>query len=424
MGAVALAGVLAVSPRSFAQSHPEFVSLDRMAAALYRPDTGPAPHVGIIYQNGSPSISAPMCGELAQRGFLVLCSAESSASFQDAWENVALDVKKDIEFMRKQPGIKAVVLYAHSGGGTVLSFYQAVAENGAAFCKDPKKLWHCTDAWENLPPADAVVLPDAHPGLSIMPLRSINPAYAAENGRMRVVPDLDALNPSNGYNPNGTSKYSKEFETRYFEAQAKVMNNAIDRALSLQALIRAGEPIDPTIDVITLPSQPGRLEQLDPDLPDLTQTSKPRKLLKNDGSIITTVVKNMRAPVNPSAPAAPQVGITVTQYNSARFLSRSAIRAHNARDGIDYCSSNASAMCNVQYIRVPVLFLAMEASSFIADMERMYESSPSKDKDFLVVEGATHTGVPCTACEKTPGQYGNSQKNMYGFIRNWINKRF
>ena len=53
-----------------------------------------------------------------------------------------------------------------------------------------------------------------------------------------------------------------------------------------------------------------------------------------------------------------------------------------------------------------------------------YEMAASKDKDFIVIEGATHGITPCTACEQTPGQYSNSVKNLFDYIRDWTNKRF
>ena len=45
-------------------------------------------------------------------------------------------------------------------------------------------------------------------------------------------------------------------------------------------------------------------------------------------------------------------------------------------------------------------------------------------KEYIVVEGALHGGQPCRACEKIPGQYANSERNMYDYIRDWINERF
>jgi hypothetical protein len=41
-----------------------------------------------------------------------------------------------------------------------------------------------------------------------------------------------------------------------------------------------------------------------------------------------------------------------------------------------------------------------------------------------VLEGAVHGFTPCTACETTRGQYSNSVKNLFDYIRDWTNKRF
>jgi len=77
-------------------------------------------------------------------------------------------------------------------------------------------------------------------------------------------------------------------------------------------------------------------------------------------------------------------------YTLRSFLSAQAIRARNSMDDIDYCSSNNSTVCAVQSISAPVLFAAMGAHYFIRDNERHYDMARSKDKDFIVIEGAVH----------------------------------
>lgn len=106
------------------------------------------------------------------------------------------------------------------------------------------------------------------------------------------------------------------------------------------------------------------------------------------------------------------------------FLSANAIRATNSRDGIDWRSSNATVNCAVQKISVPILISAMGTHTFIRDSEIYYELAASKDKDFIVIEGATHNFTPCRECETTPGQYSNSVKNYFDYVANWINARF
>ena len=90
-----------------------------------------------------------------------------------------------------------------------MSFYQAVAENGIAYCKDPKRLVKCTDELANLPPADGIVFADSHPGNPVNVLRGLNPAVLDETNPPRRGFDsaLDPFDPKNGFNPNGNSHY-------------------------------------------------------------------------------------------------------------------------------------------------------------------------------------------------------------------------
>jgi hypothetical protein len=42
----------------------------------------------------------------------------------------------------------------------------------------------------------------------------------------------------------------------------------------------------------------------------------------------------------------------------------------------------------------------------------------------IVIEGATHGSTACTRCETTLGQYANSVKNFFDYVRDWIAKRY
>ena len=80
--------------------------------------------------------------ELSRRGFLMLCMNSRFENNEPAvdFEQLPLDVKQGVQFLRKQPGISKVVLFAHSGGGPIMALYQAVAEKGTAYCKGENKL--------------------------------------------------------------------------------------------------------------------------------------------------------------------------------------------------------------------------------------------------------------------------------------------
>jgi hypothetical protein len=405
-----------------AQSNPTYIPFTPAATkgALYKPDSGPAPHVAvlIIHRTGNFMVHLGTT-ELAKRGFLVLGMNPRSDNNEAAvhFEDNALDIKAGIEFLRKQPGIRKVVLFGHSGGGPATSFYQAVAEKGIAYCQAPEKLVQCGQSLANVPPADGIVFVDAHPGVSVNGLRSINPAVINEADPKHVDAGLDPFNPQNGYDPKGASHYSPEFQAKYFKAQADRMSRLIQTALKRQREIGGDD------DVFLVPRGEGaRLMELDPSIHHTT--AKPQKLLRDDGTVATQIVESVR-PVGRGSEkdnASFERGTRMLTLKS--FLSANAVRATNSMDGIDWCSSNNSTPCAVRNITVPVLFTAMGAHYFIRDNEIHFEMSGSKDKDFIVVEGATHGIRPCIACEKTPGQYSNTVKNFFDYVAKWINDRY
>ena len=214
--ALTLAGLLAASSAS-AQSHPEYVPLGRVQAALYKPDTGPAPHIAfLVAHRTANNLSTNACTELSKRGFMVLCfnTRFINNEAQVRWEETPLDVKSAVDFVRKQPGITKVILLGHSGGSPLMSYYQAVAENGISYCQGPNKLSQCGPELAGMKPADGLLFAEAHPGDGVQALRGINPSLSIVNGKVVVDSSLDPFDPKNGYNPEGPSHYSKEFQTR------------------------------------------------------------------------------------------------------------------------------------------------------------------------------------------------------------------
>jgi hypothetical protein len=173
---------------------------------------------------------------------------------------------------------------------------------------------------------------------------------------------------------------------------------------------------------IIVRGQGARLMQTDPSIQD--STVKPQNLMKNDGTVVKQVITSVRR----AGRTAPEQNATF--YGGARFLtlrsflSANAIRATNSLDGIDHCSNNNSVPCAVRNISVPVLITAMGAHTFIRDNEIHYELAASADKEFIVIEGATHGATPCVSCETSPGQYSNSVKNFFDYVQKWINTRF
>jgi hypothetical protein len=339
------------------------------------------------------------------------------------FETNALDIKSGLDFLRRQPGITKVLLFGHSGGGPATSFYEAVAENGVAYCQGPKKIVECGNDLAGLSKADGIVFMDAHPGVSVNGLRSLNPAVLDENDSHRIDPSLDPFSSKNGYKSDGPSHYSDDFKKRYFKAQADRMNRLIDLARTKLQRMREGEGTYPDDDVFLVPRGEGaRLMELDMSIHH--STVKPQKLLKNDGTIVTQIVESVRKPTRglQAQNASFKGGTRVLTLRS--FLTANAIRAGDSIDNIDWCSSNNSTDCALKGISVPVLITAMGGHYFVRDSEIHYEVAASRDKEFIVIEGATHGGTPCKPCETTPGQYSNTVKNFFDYVAKWINARY
>ena len=60
-----------------------------------------------------------------------------------------------------------IVLMGHSGGGTLMSAYQAVAENGPQLFQGPEKIFPYPNN-EELPPAGGIVLLDSNWGNAVI----------------------------------------------------------------------------------------------------------------------------------------------------------------------------------------------------------------------------------------------------------------
>ena len=376
-----------------AQTSPRYLALGPADGALYWPDSGPAPKVGVLVAHRTADyLRHPACTELSRRGFLVLCMNTRFTNNEALvrFEQIALDVKAGVQYLRAQPGITKVVLFGHSGGGPTMSFYQAVAENGTAYCKGPGKLVQCADDLTGLPPADGIVFADAHPGNPVNVLRGINPSVIDESNPpgKRIDPALDPFDPKNGFNPNGPSHYSAEFQKRYYAAQSKRMNALIGQAQEKLARMKQGDYAYPDDDILLIPrgGNPGAgpgasaaLFNYDPSIAEIFSTAKPEKLLRNDGTVVTQIVTSVYA-AEPKFAEMHRTFDGGTKLLTLRsFLSANAVRSTDSLETIDHCSSNNSTICAVQSIAVPELFAAMGAHYFVRDTEIEFERANRKE---------------------------------------------
>jgi len=436
---VVLLGVMA---QSVAEAPPPvFVQFSPSATmgALYMPDPEqfPKPRVATLAMHrDSNFMSHISTREMPKRGIVALGMnprCQNNEALCTPWENNALDVKQGVELLRSIPGIETVILIGHSGGGPTMAFYQAIAENGNELCQRQERIVKCPDTIRDLPPADGVIFWDAHLGNGINALRSLNPAVTNDEevinrgAAPKIDPRLDPFNAMNDYNSEGDSAYSDEFKETYFEAQSRRMNKLIDLALERMAKIEAGTYKYPDDDAFIVPrADISRLMRMDRSIDG--KTEKPHKLIRNDGSIEDCCRVQSVRPIDIDAHGNETFREGTRFLTLRSFLSVRAIRSNNSMTDIDYCSSNNSTLCMVQYISAPVLVTAMTGHYFVRNSELIYDFAASKDKDFVGIEGATHGGTPCTACmpkgEAYDGRYDNAVNNDFDYVAGWINERF
>jgi pimeloyl-ACP methyl ester carboxylesterase len=409
-----------------AQSDPRFIKLaPKVKGVLYMPDNAPAPKIGIMLMHEDSNFLVHIaCTEFSKRGYAVLCVNGRSDNNEalDRWNNLAQDAALGMKYLRDTLKLPKVLLFAHSGGGPLMSYYQAAAEDGAAVCNDSARLLPCEDKdVKDLPKADGMIFFDAHPGTAVNLLRSLDPSFNDEAPEKGRDPALDPFSEANGYNPKGMSHFSDAFKARYFKAQAERMNRLIADAVKKRDLIKAGRYKFPDDDMFMIPYANARLMDLDSSIG--VTTVKPRKLIKNDGSVVTQVITSVKKP-NLKLKDSNASFDDAKMLTVLSFLGTRAIRATDSMEGYDIHSNNNSTEANLAHIHVPVLILAAGAHYFLRDDEKMIDVAVSADKDYAVVEGAQHGVVPCRPCETTPGQYGNSVKNAFDYMKAWIDKRY
>ena len=403
--AMACIAVLFAATGLSAQSNPLFIQFSpaNTIGGLYRPDSGPAPHVGIIEMHRTANfLHETACTELSKRGFMVLCmnSRFVNNESQVMWENIALDVKAGVNYLRDVQHMDKVLMIGFSGGGPTVTYYEAVAENGPSYCRvNANKLVQCTDAVVGLPRLDGIILRVRASGKSRQQTEGdesgdIESCRSGQrkNATAKIDPSLDPFNPDNGFNPHGDSHYSDDFKKRYFQVQSDKLNELIDIALKKRDAIAAGKYRYSDDDEFIFPrGNDARLAELDMSVDCCT--TRPEHVIHNDGSIATEVYHSVRMPIPKSAETnARFTATTFLTINS--FLSANAIRSNRAYD-VDWCSSNNSSPCALPHISVPLLVMAMGAHYFIRDGEINYDLAASKYKEFIIVAGATHGGTPC-----------------------------
>lgn len=389
----------------------------RVGIVLIHPDAN--------YMEYQPAI------ELARRGCCVLAShfVDTAASL----DRKITEVAKLVRCLKDYPGIEKILLLGHSGGATLMSAYQSVAENGARVFQGEEKVAPL-DEIGDIPAADGVMLLDSNLGNGVMTLLSLDPAVVDEDSGMVRDPKLDLYNPENGYCA-GNCTYSEAFLKKFWRAQAERMNRLIDYCQERVALIEVGKGRFADDEPLIVPggSQFALNNKLIPQVPSyFSHTRQAWDLIHKDGSITHQIIPCLRkAHPGENLSGSWEDGVLYTSVRT--FLKSVAVRVdpeiygydESEIYGIDWSSSYCNTVGNVEEISAPLLIMGMTGSYEYIASEHIFEhAKKSSDKVMAFVEGAGHHFFTEAEAERFPGELGDTMKSCFDYVEKWIEERF
>lgn len=367
--------------------------------------------------------------EMAKRGYCVLCANVSNPD--SLMEDKMSDVRIMMDHLKGERGFKAVLLWGHSGGASLLSAYQSVAENGVQIFRGSEKIVKCQEL-SGFQAAEGMLLPDSNWGNGAMALFSVDPAVYWKDGKIAINPELDIFNPENGFRENG-AVYSDAFVHKFLKAQGKRNNELIERALERLHIIDQGEGQYSDDEPFIIPAAsmfPLNNKLFPQDIRYFSHTKGSWPLLCGDGGIRKEIVHSVRRPYNmESLSRSYRMGAAVTTVRL--FLNTLAVRVtddyyynEDTLYGVDWTSSFNCTPGNMMGVHVPTLVMGMTGGYEFSAAETIYENAAAEKKELVFVEGADHNYQPATECETYPGQFGNTEKRLFDYTDHWIEDNF
>ena len=385
----------------------------------------------LVMHSDEDYLTCPTGAELSRRGCVVLCANvmnKEGVFFSQAEKMHA--VKAAVAYLRSRKDVGKICLMGHSGGATLMTAYQAIAENGPEVFMGEEKILPYTDT-EPMLPADGLLLFDPNWGNAIMQLFSLDPAVTDETTGKGLDPRYDLFEPANGFDPNG-SRFSEDFIRRFQQKQGERNQAILTHALERFEAIQAGKGLYADDEPLVIPGADqgflnNKLYAQDTRLMAHTEGEYP--LLHGDGTETVEVIRSLRGPENP-------VSLTDRFCGGARmmtvmnYLSSYAVRTDSEYGydessvyGIDWSSTYNSPVGNVEHIHVPTLIVGMTAGWEYLASETIYRHCAAQDKHIAFVEGATHKFYPDRAREAYPGQFGDTIKTLHDYAARWLADR-
>jgi len=351
----------------------------------------------------------------AERGYAGFGLAGRSTGKDAAiHEEVLLDLAAAIKWLEEERGFTRIVLVGHSGGGSLMAYYQSQATTAppgrykSTPAGDPPDL----NAFE-MPPADGVAILNASEGEGLHVEHHLDPSLVREDDPLSIDPALDMYNPDNGFRePPASSKYSPEFVQRFRDAQ-----KARDRRLTEWARSQVtdrnyyrGLMKEPGFASLPL-ARRQYIERRADHLPVMILYRSEADLAYTDLSI------------DPSDRlVGSNYGLRPDRRNYSQDARVRTLRPDAYLSTMSGTASYARLHDNIKKVTVPTLVLGGTADRgiFPSEQKTTFEMSGAKDKTILWIEGADHGFGP----SGPKAGDGRQQQRAAAAVLDWMEKRF
>jgi pimeloyl-ACP methyl ester carboxylesterase len=329
-------------------------------------------------------------------------------------EPVLLDLAAAIKWLKQERGFTNVVVVGHSGGGSLMAYYQSQAttappgRHSATPAGDPPDL----NKYEMIP-ADGIAILNASEGEGLHVEHHLDPSIVREDDPLSIDPSLDMYNPANGFRePPASSHYSPEFVQRFRAAQ-----QARDRRLTEWARSQVNERnfyrgLMKEPGFALLPFERRQyIERRANHLPVMLLYRSEADLAYTDLSI------------DPSdRVVGSNYGLRPDLRNYSQDARVRSLRPDAYLSTMSGTASFARLHDNIRKVTVPTLVLGGTADRgiFPSEQKATYEASGAKDKTIVWIEGADHGFSP----SGPKAGDGRQQQRAVAAILDWMDKRF
>lgn len=329
-------------------------------------------------------------------------------------EPVLLDLAAAIKWLKEERGFTQIVLAGHSGGGSLMAYYQSQAatappgRNKGTPGGDPPDLNAHT-----MIPADGVAILNASEGEGLHVQHHLDPSLAREDDPLSIDPALDMYNPENGFRePPAVSKYSPEFVQRFREAQKARDRRLTEWARSQLTQRNYYRSLLNEAGFSSLPFERRQyIERRANHLPVMILYRSEADLAYTDLSI------------DPSDRVyGSNYGPRPDQRNYSQDARVRSLRPDAYLSTMSGTSSYARLHDNIKRVTVPTLVLGGTADRgiFPSEQKTTFANSGAKDKTIVWIEGADHGFGP----SGPKAGDGKQQQRAVAAVLEWIDKRF